>query len=52
MTATFGEKVSAADKAHPTYGMMNGARTESVEVLTATRMAVAEAIELSYRDKG
>ena len=32
VTATFGEKVGAADKAHPTFDMMNGARTGSVEV--------------------
>ncbi len=48
MTATFAKIVSAADSAIPTNGMMSGARTESLAVVAATRLAVAEAIELSY----
>ncbi len=46
----FANKVSAAQTAHPSYSMMTGARTQSVEVVEEVRMAVAESLEQSIRE--
>jgi hypothetical protein len=46
----FADQVSSAQTAHPNYSMMTGARTQSAEVVEATRMAVAESLEQSIRE--
>jgi|EP01046_Picozoa_sp_COSAG06_P007635 hypothetical protein len=44
----FANNVSAAASAQPTQSIMSGPRTSSSEVVAATRLAVAEALEQSY----